>query len=73
MVLLGFVACDRAREIPRSIQLVILLNNEVQDIIWRIDGIYANMLKYEKVWVILISVVKSEHLRKNGWVLLIKQ
>lgn len=72
-MVLVFVARDRARKKSQSLQLVILLNSEVQVIIWRIDGVYANMLKRKKVWVILISVVLPEHLRKNGLVLLIKQ
>jgi len=33
----------------------------------------AYMLKYKKVWVILISVVLPEHLKMHGLVFLIKQ
>lgn len=73
MVLFVFAVHGKARKKSQSLHLVILLNSEVQDLTWRFDGIFANMVKYKKVWLILISVVLSEHLRKNGLVLRIKQ
>lgn len=56
----GFFLC-----LLLMIESVILLNSELQEVVWKIYDIYLIMVNIKKAWMIQISVVSSEHLRKN--------